>query len=159
MSVLKETLNELIDVHRKLLQVSVEKTNAVKAGKIEALQKLLVQEQKLIRLSEQAERKRQESVDAWALQAGVTLENTTVSNMMLHLTEPEQRELETTAITLTELVTKLKQQEQLNQVLISQSLQFVQLSLDLLSPTLKNMNYGSGTSAGTADHSVFDSRA
>lgn len=159
MSVLRESLNELIDVHSNLLQVSVKKTNAVKDGEIEILQKLLVQEQKLIRLSEQAERKRQGSVEAWALQAGVTLEDTTVTKMMQHLTEPEQRELETAATTLTELVTKLKQQEQLNQVLISQSLQFVQLSLDLLSPTLKNMNYGSGASAGTSDHSVFDSKA
>ena len=159
MSALKEALNELIDVHSKLLQVSEEKTNTVKSGEIEALQKLLVEERKLIRLTEQAEKKRQESVEAWCLQAGVALEDTTVTNMLKHLAEPEQKDLEAAAITLTERITKLKQQEQLNQVLISQSLQFVQLSLDLMSPTLKNMNYGSGAVTKTADHSVFDSKA
>ena len=62
-------------------------------------------------------------------------------------------------IELTKAITQLKQQEQLNQALIQQSMQFVQLSLDILNPTIQTMNYGKNREDAGSKRSVFDSKA
>ena len=71
----------------------------------------------------------------------------------------DKKQLEASAVKLTEALIALKQQEQLNIALIQQSMQFVQLSLDLLSPSLTNMNYGKEQKDQPINRSVFDSKA
>ncbi|WP_245843942.1 flagellar protein FlgN [Oceanobacillus rekensis] len=158
--VMTQSLEQLVRIHEDLLAVSIDKTSKVKDGSIDDLQALLVKERKLIRLSEQAEGNRQHTVRAWCEKNGMALEDATITNILQHVTDKaEQVKMEKAAIKLTDVITKLKQQEQLNQVLISQSMQFVQLSLDLMSPTLKSMNYGAGSEMESPSRSVFDSKA
>ncbi|WP_249871320.1 flagellar protein FlgN [Oceanobacillus saliphilus] len=155
-----KSMEELVRIHEDLLTVSKEKTKAVKEGSLDPLQVLLVKERKLIQLSEQTERNRQEAVETWCKANHHSAEGATITNILHKVEdEAEQAHLESNAIKLTELITELKQQEQLNHVLISQSMQFVQLSLDLMSPTLKNMNYGVNKDTETSNRSVFDSKA
>ncbi|MBP2078907.1 flagellar protein FlgN [Oceanobacillus polygoni] len=157
---IRQSLKELVQIHTDLLATSEEKTRIVKEGSIENLQTLLVKERKLLRLSEQAEKKRQQSVSDWCEANRISNEDATITTILKHiLSETEQVKLESIATQLTELITKLKQQEQLNQALISQSMQFVQLSLDLMSPTLKSMNYGVKKETEVSNRSVFDSKA
>lgn len=73
--------------------------------------------------------------------------------------EQSREGLEKTAVALTNVITRLKEQKQLNQALIQQSMQFVELSLDMLSPSIRNMNYGEKKSSGPKGRSVFDSKA
>ncbi|WP_340002104.1 flagellar protein FlgN [Oceanobacillus sp. FSL K6-0127] len=157
---IRESLEKLVQIHTDLLAVSEDKTRIVKEGAIENLQKLLVEERKQLRLLEQAENKRQQAVSNWCTLNHIQAEDATITNILKHITlEKEQVKLENAATKLTELITKLKQQEQLNQVLISQSMQFVQVSLDLMSPTLKSMNYGVKNETDVSNRSVFDSKA
>lgn len=158
--VITKSLEQLAQIHKDLLVVSMEKTSKVKEGSIDDLQALLLKERKLIRLSEQAESNRQQTVEAWCKENRIALKDATITHILQHVTdEAEQEELEKAAIKLTDVMTKLKQREQLNQVLISQSMQFVQLSLDLMSPTLKSMNYGANSEMESSSRSVFDSKA
>ncbi|WP_010647624.1 flagellar protein FlgN [Oceanobacillus massiliensis] len=155
-----KSLEELVKIHEDLLAVSKDKTNTVKEGSIDKLQQLLVIERKLIRLSEQAENARQTEVAEWCQANRIAAEDATITNILDSVqNKAEQVRMEQAAVRLTEVITKLKQQEQLNQVLISQSMQFVQLSLDLMSPTLKNMNYGVKEGNISSTRSVFDSKA
>lgn len=155
-----QSLEELVSIHENLLTISEEKTKVIKEGSIDKLQNLLVKERKQIRLSEQAEVNRQTVVEQWCMNNGTTVDSATITNILQMLTdEVERQKLEHTATKLTETITRLKQQEQLNHVLISQSMQFVQLSLDLMSPTLKNMNYGVNKESDITTRSVFDSKA
>ncbi|WP_339227324.1 flagellar protein FlgN [Oceanobacillus sp. FSL K6-2867] len=157
---IRESLEELVQIHMDLLAISKDKTHIVKEGSIENLQKLLVKERKLLRLLEQAEKKRQQAVHDWCEMNRIQEEAATITNMLKHITlETERVQLEVAATKLTEMITNLKQQEQLNQVLISQSMQFVQLSLDLMSPTLTSMNYGVKNETEVMNRSVFDSKA
>ena len=73
--------------------------------------------------------------------------------------ENEKLSLEKVTAKLTECIVKIKQQEQLNEALLKQSMQFVQLSLDMLNPSIKNMNYNQKQSQVMAERSVFDSKA
>lgn len=74
--------------------------------------------------------------------------------------ETDQKQLEEKLTKLTKTIVNLKHQEQLNNQLIQQSLQFIQMSLGMINPTIQNMNYGKGQSdKETRNRSMFDSKA
>lgn len=154
------SVDELIQYHERLLAISEQKTAVIIDGNIEELQKLLVKERKEARLLEQAEEKRQAGVQEWFLRRRDSRE-ATLTNMLEVIKNPMERDqLGRTTIQLTELITKLKQQEELNQALLNQSMKFVQLTMGMVNPDLKEMNYGKQKqTAPTVQHSVFDSQA
>lgn len=157
---INESLQELTFIHEQLLNISEQKTEIVKDGSIEKFQAILVEERKYIKILEQAEIKRQKEVEKWYVDQQLPLENMTITNMLDTLTdEQEQQALEHMTIKLTKAITQLKQSEQLNQALIQQSMQFVQLSLDMLNPTIQNINYGKSQETEGSKRSVFDSKA
>ena len=156
-----EKLNKLISIHEKLLELSKEKTNIVKEGNAEKLQAKLIQERKMVLQLAQVEESRQKEVDEWFSVRGLSNEEATVTNLINNIeNDEEKRLLAEKAVYLTEVVVNLKQQEQLNMALIQQSMQFVQLSIDLLSPSLKNINYSKDKEGDSQiNRSVFDSKA
>ncbi len=155
-----ELMEQLVDVHKQLLSISKEKTERFKEGAIEPLQQLLVKERKQIRLLEQTESKRQQAVEKWFQTNGMDTEQYTVSHMLEKLEDEKEREaLANITTTLTETIVELKQQEQLNEALIRQSMEFVQMSLDLMNPNISSMNYGKEMKENTPNRSLFDSQA
>lgn len=155
-----QVLEKLVNVHESLLGNAQHKTEVVKEGSVDKLQMVLVKERKYIQVLVQAEVERKKLVDDWFLQKDLPLNNATITGMLEILTNvDEKKELENKTIALTEAITSLKQQEQLNQALIQQSMQFVQLSLDMMNPSIKNMNYGNNKEAAPMKRSVFDSKA
>lgn len=155
-----ESLQALLNIHEELLRVSERKTEIVKDGSPEKLQAVLAEERKYIKVLDHAENNRQQAVEKWYQERQLPLEHMTITNMLEVLTDKdEQQVLEHMTIQLTKAITRLKQQEQLNQALIQQSLQFVQLSLDLLNPTIHNINYGKKQETAGSKRSVFDSKA
>ncbi|WP_047980836.1 flagellar protein FlgN [Ornithinibacillus contaminans] len=155
-------LDKLTGIHQQLVQLSKEKTTVIKEGAVEKLQAVLVKERKYVQQLEQAEESRRTEVEAWFEENKLPLAEATVTTMLQQLTAEEEKEaVEAAAVRLTEAIVELKQQEQLNMALIQQSMQFVQLSIDLLSPTLKSMNYGNKTQSeqSSVGRSVFDSKA
>jgi len=157
---INDSLQELTMIHEELLKGSKRKTDIIKEGSTEKIQAILAEERKYIKILEQSEEKRQKEVEKWYTAKQLPLEDMTITNMLEVLTDKEaQQELEQLTIELTKTITQLKQQEQLNQALIQQSMQFVQLSLDMLSPTIHNMNYGKSQETEGSKRSVFDSKA
>lgn len=151
-------LQQLIEIHQDMIKLSEEKTEIIKEGYVEKLQKQLVREQKLIRLLEQAENNRQQEAISWYRQADRPLEEITITNILNVLEDEEERNaLEEAAVQLANAVMKLKQQEQLNHSLLQQSMQFVQFSLNMINPTIENFNYGNQQTGN--NRSVFDSKA
>ncbi|MBP1947982.1 flagellar protein FlgN [Virgibacillus litoralis] len=155
-----QSLEKLIGLHESLLEISKQKTAVVKEGSVESLQPLLLKERKHVQALEQAEVKRQKEVEAWVAQHNANLENATITGILEIINDEQTKnELEEITITLTKTITELKQQEQLNQSLIQQSMQFVELSLNMMKPSIRNMNYGGNKSSDSAERSVFDSKA
>ncbi|MHA6252369.1 flagellar protein FlgN [Oceanobacillus sp. CAU 1775] len=154
------SLEKLVALHEELLLFSEQKTEIIKEGSIEKIQKLIVKERKLIRQVEQAENERREVVKAWYIANNDSVEDASVTDILEKLTDKQEKEaLEQVTIKLTKAITNLKANEQLNMALINQSMQFVQVSLDLLSPSLKNLNYGDQSDLEEPGRSVFDSKA
>src|SRR5699024_7877763 len=142
MNELRQALTELVGLHRELLSISVEKMEGIKVGNIDSLQPLLTRERKLVQKIEQVEKIRIQLVNNWIEAEEITDAEPTITFILEQMTnETERLELEEVTIELTKVITELKAQEKLNIALINQSMQFVQMSLDLMSPSLKNMNY------------------
>jgi len=154
-----ESLKKLLEIHDDLLKISEQKTEIVKDGSTEKLQALLVKERKYVRLAEQAETKRMEEVTEWFTSQQLPLDDISITYILENIGDEKQKKLlEELTLDLTETILKLKQQEKLNQDLLHQSMEFVQLSLEMLSPSIQNMNYGKDSFASNK-LSVFDSKA
>lgn len=147
-------------LHESLLSISEQKTTAIKDGNMENLQPLLVKERKHVQALEQVEANRQTEVGNWFAEIDrQTGEQTITAMLALIEDKEEQKALADVTIQLTKAVTELKGQEQLNQSLIQQSLQFVEFSLNMMSPSIKNLNYGNKKETESVERSVFDSKA
>ncbi|MYL40234.1 flagellar protein FlgN [Virgibacillus massiliensis] len=158
---MKALLLTLVTLHQELIAISNQKTEAVKSGNLEKLQQVLVNERKQIRKIEKAEEGRQLVVADWFESQRLNIEPTITRLVEAINCDETRKELTAATNQLTEAITTLKQQEQLNMALINQSMQFIQLSMDLLNPSLSQMNYGGSAteSTGSIKRSVFDSKA
>ncbi|WP_082233352.1 flagellar protein FlgN [Halobacillus massiliensis] len=152
------SLDRLKQLHTSMLSVSKEKTEAIKDNKIEQLHECLVAERKHLSAIEKLEKKRMEEVKTWALQENQTEEHPTISHILTVTEGEENRRLLEVYKSFLIVLADLKQQECLNGELTRQSLQFVNMSLDLLEPSIKNLNYGE-SAADRPKRSIFDSKA
>ncbi|SDC38184.1 FlgN protein [Pelagirhabdus alkalitolerans] len=155
------SLDRLRQLHQSLLELSIKKTELLKSGDIAGLQKVLKTEQKHIQAINTVEKQRLALVQEWAENNQLDPETVNVSSILDHLDEKAAAGLEQHTTTLAEVIVDLKAQENLNQDLLQQSLQFVQMNLDMIAPSIEQMNYGNKQNANDpkAKRSVFDSKA
>lgn len=157
-----DSLSRLEKLHQSLLLLSQQKTEVLKNGEMDALQSLLVHEQKYIQAINQVEKSRQKAVEAWLAERQEPFAEATVTYLLEQTTDVAEKEsLEKRFTKLTNVLVQLKQQEQLNRQLTRQSLQFIELSIDMLSPTMKNLNYNQPKKQPVTQQAryMFDSQA
>ncbi|SIS42969.1 flagellar protein FlgN [Salimicrobium flavidum] len=152
-------MKRLVKLHKSLLHASKEKTEALKNNDTAKLQQLGQEERRHIQAVEKVERVRQANVTAWYEEQGITNPDPTVSDMLERLEGESYDALNAEYEAMILVLADLKNQERLNAELTQQSLQFINLSLDLLQPSLSNMNYGGEEDSDKPKRSVFDSRA
>lgn len=134
MEAIMRTLDQQIEVHRRLLELSEQKRLAIISNKVEPLMQMTQREAKLIRLADQLEAQRAEAVQAYMrsrnmyVTAAITIQ--TLSKIAVRLEEKqalaERREV------LLGLIDRLKQANELNRQLIQQSLAFIDFSIDVI---------------------------
>lgn len=126
------------------------------------LSKLLMNERKQIQAIEQLETKREKLVQTSFKDLAIGSGEKTVTVLLHYVEDKQQKEqLEQSVAKLIEVIVELKHKEQLNADLIKQSMEFVQLSLEMLQPSMKNINYNNKNLEKPMqnNNSVFDSRA
>ncbi|WP_138419481.1 flagellar protein FlgN [Aquibacillus sediminis] len=159
-----DVLKKITTLHDNLLSISKKKTESLTKNNIDYLQELLLQERKYVQAINQLETKRMELVENWAHVNGLDSQAITVSVMIDDdLVGTDKQALESVTTRLAETLVELRQQEQLNQQLTKQSMQFIQLTMDMISPSLTTMNYGNQANKQQATQqvkrSLFDSKA
>lgn len=157
-----ETMSRLIYVHQDLNQLAVKKTEVIKDGEMEKLGILLQEEEALVFELKELETARSFRVRDFASHYEILAEDCTLLQLSKVLPPSEQKELLGSRQQLLKEVADLKQQNRLNQELIEQSLQFVNVSLGMLQPEVRPVNYerpGRGDSLAKKGKSMFDSRA
>ncbi|GGF31256.1 hypothetical protein GCM10010954_33060 [Halobacillus andaensis] len=153
-------LERLKQLHESLLTLSKNKTEALKKNNIDSLRDCLNQERKHVSAIEALEKKRIKAVSEWAArEPDFNGEHPTVSEIIEWVAWSDRKQLESVYESFILVLAELKQQEVLNGDLTRQSLQFVNMSLDLLQPSLENVNYGGSLQTSGPKRSVFDSHA
>ncbi|MFS0783692.1 flagellar protein FlgN [Bacillus sp. 1P06AnD] len=149
-------LDTLIKLHASLLKLADQKTDTIKNSDIAKLENLMNEEQKYIKAINQIENERQKAVAQLMGQPEASL-----LDVVENAEGPEKEQLSKQRDQLLALTKQLKEANQLNQQLIYTSLQFVNLSLDMLRPRETDFNYQKPAKAGSQQQkrSMFDSKA
>lgn len=155
---LVEAMEKLISIHKNLLETANEKTDAIKKNDMQELTRILREEQKHVAAIQVADQNRQK--------ATIHLTNNkeaTISEIITKLNGAEQEQLIFLQEKLVAIIDELKDKNTLNQQLLTYSMQFVNMNLDILAPEKELPNYSKVRNEGSdqpeAGRSIFDSKA
>ncbi|MEK4201521.1 flagellar protein FlgN [Cytobacillus sp. FSL K6-0265] len=132
-------MERLISYHQSLYELAGKKTDMIKKGDMAALDQMLKDEQTHVATIKKLEQAR--------IQIAATLvpsiEKPTIADCIQGLEQHDQQALLEKREQLASVIAKLKEKNQLNQQLIYHSLQYVNLSMNLVNPkaAAQNMNY------------------
>lgn len=133
MMTLYELLDNLIQLHKALYTLAMQKKEVLIKGKVDDLVAITRQEQQLIKGITSAEAARQQAVKDLSAEKGFSLQEGRLSELIKLTTSAEEKQrLTTYREELTRVVDQLREANDLNQQLIKQSLSFVTMTLDLL---------------------------
>jgi flagellar biosynthesis/type III secretory pathway chaperone len=149
-------MEKLLKLHQSLYELSAKKTDIVIKGDMDALNQILRDEQSHITAISQFERERQTCAEA--ILPG--MDKPTISECIEAVDGEEKDKLIQLRTDLIETVSKIKEKNELNQQMIHQSLQFVHLTMNLVTPQPIDFNYGpqAGKKAGQSS-GLFNSKA
>ncbi|WP_099354872.1 flagellar protein FlgN [Fredinandcohnia onubensis] len=155
---LVSTLKKILILHQNLLKLSERKTEILKKGDIDALNEQMKEELKYILAIRQMENERIAIVDKLL---GPRVQEKTLLKCIEAATEPIRSELMELHEDLLIVIKELKAVNELNQQLTHQSLQYVNMSLDMLLPQEQTATYvnPAGTREKKQTRSMFDSKA
>lgn len=160
------TLEKLEKMHRSLLEIALSKTEFVKANDISKLDSILKTEQSHVAAIETLELQRQTQVKQYLTVKGLTPSDKPSMMELIDATQHESSlyELEEVRDRLIDVIQKLKAQNDLNQKLVFQSLQFINVSLNMMRPQAPQdqINYSDKEvfrQDRVAKKSYFDSQA
>ena len=155
-------LDKLEKMHKSLLKLAYHKTELIKVGDMEGLNQMLKSEQAHVAAISQLEQQRQKVVTDYLGAKGIALSGqATVADVMEAADTPQEKaKMDEVRKRLLLTIKTLKKQNDLNQKLIFQSLQFVNMTLDLLRPQPEQINYSKTEVRGSNMAKVhFDSQA
>lgn len=149
-------LEQQTKLYQQLLEIGVEKTKVLTLNDTTKLNDITRQEQKYVSALRTLDKQREEA----AIAIVPAHEPLTVSSCLSYIDEPLRETVQQTADRLTEIVYQMKQQNERNQLLLLQSMQFVQLSMDLLMPSVEQLNYNNTSESKQPQRrTMFDSKA
>lgn len=154
-------LEKQLKLYTSLYEIAISKVDVIKGNDISTLNQMMNNEQKHITAITALENERiKELQQLFQTSSG---SQPTMSECIEKADIEQKLILEDLYKNLTDLLQKIKDQNELNQELIQQSLQFVNYSLDLFQPRTKSINYGppSGNKKATpiGSRSIFNSQA
>ena len=143
-------MEKLEKMHKSLLNLAYQKTELIKVGDMDGLDQMLKDEQTHIAAISQLEQQRQKVVTDYLGAKGIAPSGqATVADVMRVADEPKEKaKLDEISKRLMLIIDDLKHQNDLNQKLIFQSLQFVNMSLELLRPQPNQINYSKSAVRG-----------
>ena len=154
----------LIEVHETFNELAVKKLDIVKKGNMQALDELLKEEATLIQQLGKLENTRQHVVQAWMQDKGFVKEDVRFEQLLNLFPHERVAELQQLEQRLVLEIKKLKEQNDLNQQLLEESLRFVNMSLDAMQPQQEFNNYQKPSGKNKNDdfeaegRSLFDSK-
>lgn len=156
-----DLLEKILTLHKKLYMLSEQKTEILKKDDIDALSAHMKDEQKYILAIKQLENERMSVVKRLFDNQYIFDKEYTLTNVIEHSEEPSRSILSNLQKEIVSIVNELRERNDLNQQLTNQALQFVNMTLDMIYPTEKTVNYGNplANQSKKEHRSMFDSKA
>jgi len=148
------TLEKLEKMHKSLLELALSKTEYIKQGDMEQLDQLIKNEQAHVAAINTLEQQRQAMVTDYLRAKGIALTDTpSVADVITAADNSESTEkLVSVRERLIALLNQLKMQNDLNQKLVMNSLQFINITLDAMRPHQnEQFNYSGAQIRGNAE--------
>jgi flagellar biosynthesis/type III secretory pathway chaperone len=135
---IEQVVNSLVklnDAHLILLETAEDKKRSILENDMDALNRIVAKENKMMKNIIELERLRTAAVDEFLKQRGfAATQSMTISTLIRMVVKAEEKQaLSNAQSTLSDTLQKLKQLNAINQQLIKQSLEFIEYSIDLLS--------------------------
>lgn len=160
------TLEKLERMHKSLLDLANKKTTYIKENDMEQLDQLIKSEQSHVAAIDTLEVQRQQIVKDYFKANGIAFTDIpTVTQVSDVLQGDEKTKLVNVRERLVKVLGELKEQNDLNQRLVFESLKFVNLTMDMMRPQPKaasSFNYSSSEVRGDATvgkKTFYDSQA
>lgn len=148
------TLGKLEKMHKSLLELALAKTEYIKQGDMEQLDQLIKKEQAHVAAIQTLEQQRQAMVTDYLRAKGIALTDTpSVADVINAANNSEYKEaLVTVRERLMTLLNELKMQNDLNQKLVFNSLQFINITMDAMRPQrTEQFNYSGAEIRGNSE--------
>lgn len=130
-------------LYAQILEEAEEKTDAIVKGDVDTLQEITIKEQKIISELSKLNDAREQIVAQIARKVGKRPGELTVSSLVNILPEDKARKLSSIRDNLKETIEKLKSKNDLNQKLLSNAVEYINFSLNLLTqPAPQITQYG-----------------
>lgn len=142
-------------VHERFNEQALKKAEVIKKGDIAGLEQVMKDESPLIQQLGKLENTRQHLIQQWLEEKGLVKENVTMEQLIPLFPERDREELNEWQQRLVIEIQKLKEQNELNNQLLEDSLRFVNLSLDEMHPQNQFSSY-SGSGKNDDDHDDYD---
>lgn len=155
-------LTKLLVLQEDLYDKCKKKTEVIKVGDVEGLKSLLTKERKLMTSIASVQKDFLHQSQKFLHHHGIAIEAPKLSDCLQKANDEERQALTTLQTRIVNKAEQVKKQNELNQQLLKQSLAFVQMSLDLLTPDISSYNYertGQTQSHEQPGRSLFDSNA
>jgi len=155
---LTEVLEKLYKLHESLYKLSIEKTTIIKENDMESLQQILKDEQTHIAAINTLEVERQRLAQEFLHSD----KDVTISACIEAAPFEWKEKLSTLQTNIVDIIEKLKEQNELNQSLLYLSLQYVNMTLDMVQPKPESYTYGRPNQPKTPQKpsfTAFDSKA
>lgn len=143
-----QNLTNLVRMHKSLLDLATKKTDIIVESNMEELDALIKKEQAHVAAIEQLERQRQQLVtDYLAAKGSAPSLTPTVAELIEAADAPNKAKIQTIREELLTIIDALRAKNELNQKMVYQSLQMVNMTLELMRPRpaaqADTMNYSS----------------
>ena len=143
-----QNLTNLVRMHKSLLDLATKKTDVIVESNMEELDALIKTEQAHVAAIEQLERQRQQLVtDYLAAKGSASSLTPTVAELIEAADAPNKAKIQTIREELLTIIDALRAKNELNQKMVYQSLQMVNMTLDMMRPQpmtqADTMNYSS----------------
>lgn len=148
------TLEKLEKMHKSLLELTLAKTEYIKQGDMEKLDQLIKNEQAHVAAINTLEQQRQAMVTDYLRAKGIALTDTPSVVDVINAAENSESTVDLINVRerLVALLNQLKSQNELNQKLVMNSLQFVNITLDAMRPQrTEQFNYSGAEVRGNSE--------
>lgn len=135
---IEASLKDILSLHEDLLQLSFEKKDILIKGDTDQLRVITGKEQKFIKAIQKKDQELQLNCNNFL---GSELMKATLNDVIKMVDDQTKEILIEIKQKLVEVLGLIKTQNDTNQQLINQSLQFIEVSLDLLKPDIDTYNY------------------